>query len=269
MFGGQEKNIEGKHWLRGDINVLLLGDLRTTKSQFLKYVEKTGHMAVYTIGKGVSAVGLTAAVHKDPVTREWTLEGGAVVLADKWMCLIDEFDKMNEQDRVGIHEAMKQQGISISKDEIITFLQARCSIIVAANPVGGSFVWDKIWLEADKRKVWTWCKDGKTSLPYLDIIRLLRDYSPLPIAAYQLVISNTFEFIPLVYMCNAGDLVEAVVPFMGESISDGTLAKFLKNPGDRVEVDEPIAQIETDKTSSNLWTRLETPFNSGLSFDVA
>ncbi|PPS02689.1 hypothetical protein GOBAR_AA17975 [Gossypium barbadense] len=137
MFGGQEKNVEGKHRLRGDINVLLLGDPGTAKSQFLKYVEKTGQRAVYTTGKGASAVGLTAAVHKDPVTREWTLEGGALVLADKGICLIDEFDKMNDQDRVSIHEAMEQQSISVSKAGIVTSLQARCSVIAAANPIGG------------------------------------------------------------------------------------------------------------------------------------
>ncbi|XP_050221572.1 DNA replication licensing factor MCM2 [Mercurialis annua] len=139
MFGGQEKMVKGKHRLRGDINVLLMGDPGTAKSQFLKYVEKTGQRAVYTTGKGASAVGLTAAVHKDPVTREWTLEGGALVLADKGICLIDEFDKMNDQDRVSIHEAMEQQSISISKAGIVTSLQARCSVIAAANPVGGRY----------------------------------------------------------------------------------------------------------------------------------
>ena len=83
MFGGREKNINKKHRIRGDINVLLLGDPGTAKSQCLKFVEKTASRAVYTTGKGASAVGLTAIVHKDPVTKEWTLEGGALVLADR------------------------------------------------------------------------------------------------------------------------------------------------------------------------------------------
>ncbi|KAJ3049917.1 MCM DNA helicase complex subunit [Rhizophlyctis rosea] len=139
MFGGVFKNPQGKHRLRGDINVLLLGDPGTAKSQFLKYVEKTAHRAVYTTGQGASAVGLTASVHKDAITREWTLEGGALVMADKGVCLIDEFDKMNDKDRTSIHEAMEQQSISISKAGIVTTLQARCSVIAAANPTRGKY----------------------------------------------------------------------------------------------------------------------------------
>jgi DNA replication licensing factor MCM2 len=139
MFGGEAKDVGGKHRIRGDINVLLLGDPGTAKSQFLKYVEQIYHRCVYTTGKGASAVGLTAGVHKDPITREWTLEGGALVLADKGICLIDEFDKMNDQDRTSIHEAMEQQSISISKAGIVTSLQARCSVIAAANPLKGTY----------------------------------------------------------------------------------------------------------------------------------
>lgn len=139
LFGGVSKEAQGKHKIRGDINILLLGDPGTAKSQILKYIEKTAHRAVFATGQGASAVGLTASVRRDPLTSEWTLEGGALVLADQGTCLIDEFDKMNDQDRTSIHEAMEQQTISISKAGIVTTLQARCAIVAAANPIGGRY----------------------------------------------------------------------------------------------------------------------------------
>ena len=94
LFGGESKNPGGKHKVRGDINILICGDPGTAKSQFLKYIEKAAPRVVFATGQGASAVGLTAYVQKNPVTREWTLEAGALVLADKGLCLIDEFDKV-------------------------------------------------------------------------------------------------------------------------------------------------------------------------------
>jgi len=138
MMSGQQKITAGKHRIRGDINTLIVGDPGLAKSQFLKYVEQTFPRAVYTTGKGASAVGLTAAVTKDE-NGDWGLEGGAMVLADDGMCLIDEFDKMNDNDRTSLHEAMEQQTISVSKAGIVATLKARCAVVAVANPTEGRY----------------------------------------------------------------------------------------------------------------------------------
>jgi DNA replication licensing factor MCM5 len=166
LMGGTRKRLPDGLRLRGDINILLMGDPSTAKSQFLKFISKTAPIGIYTSGKGSSAAGLTASVVKD-ARGEFYLEGGAMVLADGGIVCIDEFDKMRPADRVAIHEAMEQQTISIAKAGITTVLNSRSAVLAAANPVFGRY--DDFKSAADQIDLMT------TILSRFDMIFLVRD----------------------------------------------------------------------------------------------
>lgn len=167
LFGGTNKYTQELIRLRGNINVLLISDPGLGKSELLLEASRLAPIGIYTSGKSTSAVGLTAGVMRDKATSEFFLEGGALVLADKGIVCIDELDKMNETDRVALHEAMEQGSISISKAGISATLNARTSILAAANPTLGRF--DDFQKAADQIDF------SVTILTRFDLVFMLKD----------------------------------------------------------------------------------------------
>ncbi|MFH0889983.1 MAG: minichromosome maintenance protein MCM [Candidatus Aenigmatarchaeota archaeon] len=140
LFSGVPHIMKDGTRIRGDIHILLIGEPSTGKSQLLKLVSKLANRGKYVSGKGVTSVGLTAAVIKDEqFSGGWVLEAGAIVLANKGVCNIDEFEKMSESDQIALHEALEQQTVSIAKASIMATLPAQTSVLAAANPKFGRF----------------------------------------------------------------------------------------------------------------------------------
>ena len=138
MAGSTQRQLNDGSKIRGDINIFLVGDPGTAKSEMLKFCARIAPRGLYTSGRGSTAAGLTAAVVRD-ANGIFMLEAGATVLGDQGLVCIDEFDKMKAEDRSALHEVMEQQTASIAKGGIVATLNARASILAAANPMYGKY----------------------------------------------------------------------------------------------------------------------------------
>ncbi|KAK4879036.1 hypothetical protein RN001_007182 [Aquatica leii] len=288
LVGGVDRNSDGMK-IRGNINICLMGDPGVAKSQLLGYINRLAPRSQYTTGRGSSGVGLTAAVMKDPLTGEMTLEGGALVLADKGVCCIDEFDKMADFDRIAIHEVMEQQTISIAKAGIMTTLNARVSILAAANPAYGRYNpkrtieqniqlpaallsrFDLLWLIQDKPDrdndlrlakhityVHQHCKQPPTEIQALDM-SLMRKYIALCKLKEPVIPVNLTDYIVSAYVelrreaRNSQDMTfTSARNLLGILRLSSSLAKLrLSNTVEKDDVNEAIRLMEMSKASIN------------------
>ena len=211
LFGGVASKAKDGTRLRGDIHILLMGDPGVAKSQLLSYMSQISPRGRFTSGMSASAAGLTAAAVQDSAADgRWTLEAGALALADLGLAAIDEFDKMNENDRSSMHEAMEQQRISISKAGINATLSTRCAILAAANPKAGRF-------EAVSEVPFTQQINLKPALiSRFDVIWLLTDQ---PVADHDSLIANHI-------MANRSQSVPEILIDQGSEVDPSKSARF-------------------------------------------
>ncbi|XP_025836341.1 DNA replication licensing factor Mcm7 [Agrilus planipennis] len=288
LVGGVDRKPDGMK-IRGNINICLMGDPGVAKSQLLGFISRLAPRSQYTTGRGSSGVGLTAAVMRDPLTGEMMLEGGALVLADKGVCCIDEFDKMADFDRTAIHEVMEQQTISIAKAGIMTTLNARVSILAAANPAFGRYNpkrtieqniqlpaallsrFDLLWLIQDRPNrdndlrlakhityVHQHCKQPPTNVQALDM-NVMRKYISLCKMKNPVIPEDLTDFIVSAYVelrkqaRNSPDMTfTSARNLLGILRLSTALARLrLANSVEKDDVKEAIRLLEMSKDSLN------------------
>jgi DNA replication licensing factor MCM3 len=223
LVGGVEKKLQSGIRLRGDINILLIGDPSCGKSQLLRCVMGAAVRAISTSGRGSSGVGLTASIGIDPDTHEKCIQAGALVLGDRGVVCIDEFDKMSDIDRTTLHQALEQQEISLCKAGISVTINARCSVLAAANPIGGRYDIQKTQMENIGLQ--------DSLLSRFDLVFIVRDKVDLiqdALIARHILFGHTDEILNTSFLKSFIQKVKPLKPVLGDKASRLIVAEYVR-----------------------------------------